>query len=203
MKKRSFLAIVLTLVMILTCFAGCAPRTAANNELTTGGVLCLRVNPEIAVHYDAEGKVTRVEARNDDGSDITADYTGYEGAEVHQVVVDLVTAIGEAGYFLEEVEGEGRRITLEIEPGSALPSETFLTDLADAVQDCVNRNSWTAPLEVQKAPEDVRTCTNPYCKDSDCDDLICDAGICTNPYCDEADCDDADCDENIPGRDDD
>ena len=198
MKKRSLLAVMLALVMILTCFAGCTSRTVSGNALTDGGVLCLRVNPEIAVHYDADGKVTHVEARNDDGSAITADYTGYEGSEVHQVVLDLVAAIGEAGYFLEEIDGERRHITLEIEPGSSLPSETFLTELAEAVQDYVSRSNWTAPVDVRELPANTRTCTNPLCTDDDCDDVICDAGVCTNPYCDEPDCDDADCDDNIP-----
>ena len=207
MKLKSVISIALSLVMGLTCLTGCA----ANGESASGGVLRLSVNPEIAVYFDKDGKVTQVEARNDDGNAITADYTGYEGAAAQQVVVDLVTAIGEAGYFVEEVDGECRQIVLEIEPGSKLPSETFLAELANAVHDCVNSHHWTAPVEVKDCRDDDERddgiCTNPNCDDDDCDDTDCDDndlqddddrddGICTNPNCDDDDCDDADCDDN-------
>ena len=157
MKKNHLaLIIALTLVCGLLFTTGCVqPPAAADaldgaaDALPAGGVLRLSVNPEIAVHYDADGLVTGVEARNDDGAAILAGYAGFEGKAARQVVAELVTAIGEAGYFVEEIEGERRQIVIEIEPGSALPSSTFLADVAADVQACVSANQWQSPVDVR------------------------------------------------------
>ena len=195
MKK--LLSIFACVLVLALCFTACAPAVRTDDHaLARGGVLRLAVNPEIAISFDDSGNVTNVEARNDDGSKIVADYTGFEGKACKTVVAELVTAIGEAGYFVEDVDGERRQIILEIEPGSKLPTEGFLNEIAEEVRVSVNLNDWSTPVELNN--EIVPNCTNPYCDDVYCDDLICDDGICTNPYCDEADCDDADCDDNIP-----
>lgn len=155
-KKHLALMIALTLVCGLLFTTGCVqPPAAADalggaaDALPAGGVLRLSVNPEIAVHYDADGLVTGVEARNDDGAAILAGYAGFEGKAARQVVAELVTAIGEAGYFVEEIEGARRQIVIEIEPGSALPSSTFLADVAADVQACVSANQWQSPVDVR------------------------------------------------------
>ncbi|HIU93558.1 MAG TPA: hypothetical protein IAD24_00220, partial [Candidatus Aphodomorpha intestinavium] len=70
MKKNHLaLIIALTLVCGLLFTTGCVqPPAAADalggtaDALPAGGVLRLSVNPEIAVHYDADGLVTGVEA---------------------------------------------------------------------------------------------------------------------------------------------
>ena len=152
MKKnlRSIIAVVLALVLSLVCFTGCnrAPANAAV-EIASGGVLCLKVNPEIAVAYDNNGNVTGVTARNDDALKILEKYSGFEGKAAKTVVVELIEAIGAAGYFVEEIDGERRHITLEIEPGSSLPSGTFLKDVIANVKDVVNSSDWKVPLDVE------------------------------------------------------
>ena len=100
-----------------------------------GGVISVRVNPEIAVTYDEQGLVTMVDGRNDDGKTIAADFTEYEGKECRQVICDLVAKIDGAGYLVEETEGKGRQITLEIEAGSILPSENFLSNIVAGIQE--------------------------------------------------------------------
>ena len=52
-----------------------APTSGAGTEIQkeeTGGVISIKVNPEIAVHYDDQGMVTKIEARNDDGEKVIA-----------------------------------------------------------------------------------------------------------------------------------
>lgn len=178
MKNKTFKAIsafAMVLMMSLTALTGCAQSTEPANitepadttesanaaepantieptntaELAAGGVLFLRVNPEISVTYDENGNVTKVEGHNDDGSAILENFSGYEGKACRQVVSELVTVIGEAGYFVEEVEGERRQITIEIEAGSALPYDTFLDGVVTDVRECVNRNDWSSPVAVQ------------------------------------------------------
>ena len=198
MKK--FFTILACVLALALCFSACAPAAPATTRQTPqGGVLRLTVNPEIAVFFDENGNVTEVEARNDDGSKIIADYTGFEGKATKTVVAELVAAIGEAGYFVEDLDGHRRHITLEIEPGSSVPSEGFLTEVEAEVRRTVERSSWTAPVETNATG---RTCTNPDCTEWDCDDVFCDNGICTNPYCDDHDCDDKYCDDG-PNDDDD
>ena len=172
MKKRFVSAIALALMTSMVFLAGCSKTTAvaesssessgvSSNEnssesssasavsLATGGTLYLSVNPEIAIFYDGDGKVTKVEGRNDDGSKILADYTGYEGKEARQVVRELVAEIGEAGYFAEEIEGENRQITIEIEAGSSLPHDGFLEEVAADVRECVNSHHWHSAVDVE------------------------------------------------------
>ena len=140
------LAAVLTLSLFTGVMAGCGSRSADGNmnpaqgtlqvqEQAEGGVISVRVNPEIAVTYDEQGLVTMVEGRNDDGKTIAADFTEYEGKECRQVICDLVAKIDGAGYLVEETEGKGRQITLEIEAGSILPSENFLSNIVAGIQE--------------------------------------------------------------------
>ena len=150
MKKRSVITIALALVLSLTLLAGCgqSKTNEKSASLTPGGVLVLSVNPEIAVEYDKNGVVTGVTARNDDALAIINLCEGMTGQNTREVVTRLVTAIGEAGYFVEETEGGRRQITLEIEAGSKLPYDAFLEDVAADVRKCVSGNNWNTPLKV-------------------------------------------------------
>lgn len=155
MKKKnlkSILAIAMALILSLACFAGCgqsAVSTESGVNLANGGVLCLKVNPEIAINYDESGLVTGVTARNDDALKILANYSGFQGKATRTVVSELVTAIGNAGYFVEEIEGQRRQITLEIEPGSSLPNDTFLDDVIADVKSAVDNHNWQTPLSIE------------------------------------------------------
>ncbi len=149
MKKKTLFAITTVLTMSLI---GCGQSTADNSgtEAASGGVLLLRINPEIAVKYDEKGTVTGVTARNDDALDIIAECqeSGLIERQTRDVMTDLVTAIGEAGYFVEEIEEEKRQIIIEIESGSKLPHDAFLDEVVSDVRDCVNSNDWQSPVDV-------------------------------------------------------
>lgn len=150
MKKLiSMIACVMAIVLCLTACGQAAANPTDGVSLADGGVLVLSVNPEIAVEYDENGNVTGVTARNDDALAIINSCTGLIGQPAQNVVTELVTAIGEAGYFVEEVEGEGRQITLEIEPGSSLPSEAFLNEVVEGIRICISTNDWTTPVVVE------------------------------------------------------
>ncbi len=149
MKKMiSILAALLALTLCLTACGQAATPTEGNTALAGGGVLCLKVNPEIAVNYDNDGNVTGVTARNDDALEILTGYS-FQGKDAKTVVSELVTLIGEAGYFVEEVEGERRQITLEIEPGSTLPGDKFLDDVIAEIKAVVEQHQWTTPIEIE------------------------------------------------------
>ena len=113
-----------------------------------GGTLILRVNPEFAIHYDASGVVVGVEARNDDAENMKLDLTALEGMACREAVRTLVERINDAGYFVEEVEGEGNTINLEVESGSALPEENFLRNIVHESETYVVGQNMTVPMEV-------------------------------------------------------
>ncbi len=147
--KKTLIAITLIIAFSLSLLTGCAQAEAsAPMTLADGGTLVLRVNPEIAVDYDKDGIVTAVSARNDDALAIIASCTGLIGQPARTAVTDLVTAIGDAGYFVEEIDGERRQIVLEIEPGSSLPTGTFLEDVVTDIRNYVSNHDWSTPLMV-------------------------------------------------------
>lgn len=170
MKKRNYLlSLAVTAILTLSSLAGCGITQEAAEipavveetavpviveevaEVTAaeGGILCIKVNPEIAVHYDDKGLVTKLEARNNDAKAILEKYAGYEGKETHVVVKELVAAIGDAGYFVEEVEGIGKRITIEIEVGSVLPNDAFVDKVVAEVKDYVSSNNYRNSIELE------------------------------------------------------
>lgn len=170
-----------------------------------GGVLCLKINPEIAVHYDENGKVTKLEGRNADGIRLLENFTGYEGKETSQVLEQLVQLIGQAGYFVEEAEGKARKIVLELDPGSQVPHDKFLEDMAAHVKACVESKTWngereydypepapqqtTAPAQTEPA---APAATTPASKETTASTVP--VGLC--PVCADYDCDDgAKCDD--------
>lgn len=128
-----------------------AVASTTENELPYpegGGTLILRVNPEFAIHYDADGMVVGAEARNDDAKAMGVDLAALEGQECRTAVSTLIARINEAGYLVEEVEGEGNTIGLEVEGGSSLPANDFLKNIVSDSQAYVIGQSKTATMQV-------------------------------------------------------
>ncbi|MBE6949217.1 MAG: hypothetical protein E7456_05165 [Ruminococcaceae bacterium] len=69
---------------------------------------------EIVISLDADGLVTEVTAYNDDTFE-SKSYSGYEGKDRDTVVNELVTAIENAGYFVDDIDNERGYITIEID----------------------------------------------------------------------------------------
>lgn len=175
MKKMNWMrniAMSLALAMGVSAMAGCGEVASADGiSYTPGGVLTLSVNPEVAVFYDGNGDVVNVEARNDDGQKILDGYDGYKGLETQQVVSDLVNEIGKAGYFVTGIEDgtQERKISIGIEPGSTLPSDTFLDDVVAETEKQVEQSQWNSSVQVlDYAAEDyIRSETVDYIDDDD------------------------------------
>ena len=136
MKRRKFFAAASSLaVLAAALLTGCGDAPQAGS--VPAGTLTLRVNPEIQIAYDEKGKVLSLTGENGDGKEIVAAYPDYIGKDCEVVVQELVEEIHEAGYFVEEVEGEGRRIVLELEPGSKEPRDDFLEDMGRSAEETV------------------------------------------------------------------
>ena len=116
--------------------------------LADSGTLYLKVNPEIAINYDENGKVTGIVGVNDDGTDIVNMYPDFIGKDSGFVVKDLIALIGEAGFFVEEIEGNAKKIVIELEAGSAIPGDNFLEVMAANAQSAVEEYKLNSNVEV-------------------------------------------------------
>lgn len=136
-KKACVLIALVTLVLSFALFAGCAQQERARGEDASTshiGTIILRVNPEIALQYNAAAQVTGLTGLNSDGRAIVDAYDDYIGKDAQTVVQELVTDIGEAGYFAPAEDGSVRSITVQLTPESILPQDDFMQVLAGEAQ---------------------------------------------------------------------
>ncbi len=128
----SSLALVSTVIM-----TGCGTSAPSQTALAETGILTLSVNPELEIKYDSNGRVIDLSGRNDDGKTIINSYPDYIGKECDDVLRDLIIEINEAGFFVEDIDGNEKNIILQIEPGSVLPTKDFLNEMVESTQDAV------------------------------------------------------------------
>ena len=147
MKRRKILAAASSLAVLAALLTGCGAQPQESS--VTAGVLTLRVNPEIAIHYNQSGKVVALEGDNQDGREIVEAYPDYIGKDCEVVVQELVEEIHAAGYFVEEVEGHPRRVVLELDDDSQEPREDFLEDMSRSAQDALEGLSLGSAVVVE------------------------------------------------------
>lgn len=141
-----FLALVLMLTTVTALAGGSVQPETSLTLPENGGILTLRSAPEIAVSYDEQGLVTDLTARNDTAAAILEPFTDWAGQSVDAILTRLVEAIGQAGYFVDDIEGQPRQLVIEIEPGSALPSDTFLSLVTESIRKAISTGQWHKPL---------------------------------------------------------
>ena len=147
-KRKLFAAASALAVLSAVMLAGCGSETATSQQaaVQNTGVLTLSVNPEIQIQYDAAGNVTSVAGRNAEGQSIVQEYQGYIGKSCDVVLKDLVAEIEQAGYFVEDVNGNKKDIVLQLEPGSAIPRDNFLADMSESTQEAVQQLSLASDI---------------------------------------------------------
>lgn len=150
--KKTAIYVVLVL-MLLALLTGCGTDPAPTDPPRTGGTLYITVKEVVAVHYDADGRVTSITAVTEDAQPFLADYQDYSGKDCAQVVAELVTRIGEKGYLSPETVNAAVSITFE--GGSVLPSEGFLKEVEQQAAAVIEEHQWqgTVTVEAPAAPE--------------------------------------------------
>ena len=149
-QRRKVLAAVSSLAVLgAALLAGCGTPANEGAILPETGTLTLRVNPEIAIHYNQSGKVVALKGDNQDGREIVEAYPDYIGKDCEVVVQELVEEIHAAGYFVEEVEGQPRRVVLELDDDSQEPREDFLEDMSRSAQDALEGLSLGSAVVVE------------------------------------------------------
>lgn len=157
--RRRLYALAAAMAISVLALAGCGAQineqleqelggSSVTEQQSSGGVLIIRINPEIAITYDAQGMVTAVEGRNDDGRALVSDDSAFVGLTCRDAVSQLVAQIKDAGYLVEEVEGEGNNIVIEVEHGSVLPSDNFLNGIVTDTETYLGQHRIPANIEV-------------------------------------------------------
>jgi len=151
MKNKRFaklLSAVFAATIGIAILGGCVAESESAkqpSESTTinagvvGGKLLISVNPEIEIEYDKKGVVIEIEGINDDGKEIVAKYTDFDGEDCETVVNEIVKLIYDAGYFETTVAGNTRNIVVKLEEGSYYPEDAFLENVAQGVRDTVQK----------------------------------------------------------------
>ena len=137
LRRKLFTTASSLAVVSAVLLTGCGTSAQNGAELQETGVLTLSVNPEIQIEYNKEGKVAALTGRNDDGKSIVEAYPDYVGKSCEDVLQDLIAEINEAGYFVDDIDGNKKNIVLQLEPGSVLPSDDFLADMSASTQEAV------------------------------------------------------------------
>ena len=144
LKRKILAAITSLLIAASVILTGCATDTASTNGTTPTntfstetGILTLSVNPEIQIEYNREGQVTSLIGKNEDGKKIVESYQDYIGKDCDIVLEDLISKIYEAGYFVDDIDGNKRNVVLQLEPGSILPEADFLLHMSTSTQNAV------------------------------------------------------------------
>ena len=119
LRRKVFVAVSSLAVAATVLLAGCGAPAQEGTALKETGVLTLSVNPEIQIEYNRDGKVTALTGRNDDGKGIVEAYPDYIGKDCETVLRDLIVEINEAGYFVDDIDGNKKNIVLQLEPGPA------------------------------------------------------------------------------------
>ena len=132
MKFKKF-TIAFAILLVSSILVGCTPKQVSNV-----GTVILSVNPSIAINYDKDGLVSSIDALNEDGKAIIKDFKGYEGKEAKFVIADVVKLIGDAGYLVDDIENGSRKITIELEDDSVLPTDAFIQEIASSIKDYLN-----------------------------------------------------------------
>ena len=137
LRRKLFAAVSSLAVASAVLLAGCGAPVQEGTTLKETGILTLSVNPEIQIEYNRDGKVIALTGRNDDGKGIVEAYPDYIGKSCDDVLRDLIVEINEAGFFVDDIEGNKKNIVLQLEPGSVLPSDDFLANMSASTQDAV------------------------------------------------------------------
>ena len=146
MRRKFFAAVSSLAVTSAVLLTGCGTPAQEGTALKETGILTLSVNPEIQIEYNQDGKVTALTGRNDDGKGIVEMYPDYIGKNCDDVLRDLIVEIHEAGFFVDDIDGNKKNIVLQLEPGSVLPSNDFLADMSASTQEAVKELSLSSGI---------------------------------------------------------
>lgn len=165
MKK--FLCIFLTVLLCVTCFAGCGKN---NTDVTSSGtvsgdnfvkpenyasVVVVTINPQFKLYLDASGIVLAVEPVNDDAKSIESKVT-FENKKVEEVVNNLIVAANDGGFVKTDatIDIKITEITDETIDATTILN-TITTSTKNKLTELEIKAEVTIAVEVEKKEEEV------------------------------------------------
>ena len=141
------------LTSISTAEPTAAPEDEENFEYAS--VVYVSVNPKFAIYFDADGKVIKTSAKNDDGAALDIDLKTLNNMTSADAIVTLFEAIAEAGYFND---GEHDiELTFYGETESEVDDLDTLNEIESAIYNAVEAfiidNELEVEIKVKKSPD--------------------------------------------------
>ncbi len=99
--------------------------------LSQGGFIHLNVNPEIRIGFNADGYVNTITAENKEAESLLKDFSNYQGKSCEEVVDKLIALIKDAGYLVDDIDGENKVVVIQLDSGSKEPKKDFVNNLKD------------------------------------------------------------------------
>lgn len=97
--------------------------------LSKGGFIRLNVNPEIRIGYNADGTVTGISAENSEAEALLEGFTDYHGKSCEEVIDKLIAMVTDAGYLIDDIDGENKVVVIQLESESKEPAKGFIDNL--------------------------------------------------------------------------
>ncbi|MBO5657006.1 MAG: hypothetical protein J6R94_02355 [Agathobacter sp.] len=141
-KKLAHMLLVLLLAALL---AGCSGQ--GGEGTAEGGTLYLNTDCIISITYDTEGNVTSINAESENAKEIVEAYQYLSGASCTQVIGELMTLIGEAGYLPED-----GNVNISFDENAVLPDRMFEDNIKTEIQNVMDANNWEGSITVE-SPE--------------------------------------------------
>ena len=187
-KKSGIVAIFLSVLLVVGVMAGCSSSQTDLNPNQPAGSLLLKVNPEIRVSYDEDGQMISIEGKNAEGQQIVEQMGDFSGKPVKEIVNELVTLIYDAGYLVEEIDGDRKNIIIEIESGSHIPSEDFVEKIMIDVERLLTVKNTDTEIQIMNTSNYGDSDYSDYTDTSDYFDYSDEAGNSDNSaYSDTSD----------------
>ena len=126
-------AIVLVAIILIIIFSGKKTPPAQNPDeaYTAVGYIYFTFDSEMRIGYNNQGQVVSVTSVNEAAGRILAGYTDFGQMDCAAAVTDLT------GIILENSNPAYKAIVLTQEWGSVSPSDTFMADLQQSVQQAI------------------------------------------------------------------
>ena len=145
MKK--LLCLVLTVMMLVTCFIGCGDNDTASNVSSDvvssdaqgsfqkpenyASVVLVSINPRFRLYLDVNGIVLAVESVNEDARSIEAKIT-FDNQKVETVVGNLITAANDGGFVKADAK-------IDIKVTEIVNNTVVATEILDNIKTTANK----------------------------------------------------------------
>ena len=131
---------LLSVLLLAALLAGCG---GLGNVSADNGTLYLNAECSISITFDKDGNVVSINAESENAKEIVEDYKYLSGASCTQVIGELMTLIGEAGYLPEDGS-----MNISFDENTILPDGMSEESIKAEIQNVMDANNWEGSITV-------------------------------------------------------